>query len=62
MNEMASQVIGSTVSHVLEIHSFLRGYHAYMESGLLSCCGRNAGVNNKQIYIQWPSTEIHTLL
>ena len=30
---MASQVIGVTVSQlqVLEIYSFLRGYHAYME-------------------------------
>ena len=33
MNEMASQVIGGADSQlqVLEIHSFLRGYHAYME-------------------------------
>ena len=33
MNEMASQVTGGAVSHiqVLEIHSFLRGYHVYME-------------------------------
>ena len=34
MNEKASQVIGGAVSNymqVLEIHSFLRGYHAYME-------------------------------
>ena len=39
MNEIASQVIGGAVSQlqVLEIHSFLRGYHAY------SCRGRNAG-------------------
>ena len=33
MNELASQVIGGAVSQlqVLEIHSFLRVYHAYME-------------------------------
>ena len=33
MNEMTSQVIGGAVSQlqVLEIHSYLRGYHAYME-------------------------------
>ena len=33
MNEMASQVIGGAVSQlqVLQIHSFLRGYQAYME-------------------------------
>ena len=33
MNLMASQVIGGAVSQlqVLEIYSFLRGYHAYME-------------------------------
>ena len=33
MNEMASQVIGDAVSQlqVLDIYSFLRGYHAYME-------------------------------
>ena len=33
MNEIASQVIGDAVSQlqVLEIHSFLRGYRAYME-------------------------------
>ena len=33
MNEMASQVIGGAVSQlqVLEIHSFLRGYHAYID-------------------------------
>ena len=33
MNEMVSQVIGGAVTQlqVLEIFSFLRGYHAYME-------------------------------
>ena len=33
MNEMASQVIGGAVSQlqVLEIYSFLSGYHAYLE-------------------------------
>ena len=33
MNEMASQVIGGAVSQlqVMEIHSFMSGYHAYME-------------------------------
>ena len=33
MNEMASQVIGDAISQlqVLEIHSLLTGYHAYME-------------------------------
>ena len=33
MNEMASQIIGVALSQlqVLEIYSFLRGYHAYME-------------------------------
>ena len=32
MNEMASQVIGGAVSQlqVLENHSFLRGYHAFI--------------------------------
>ena len=32
---------------VLEIHSFLRGYHAYM-GNLDSCRGRNAGGANEQ--------------
>ena len=34
MNEMASQVIGGVVSQlqVLEIYSFLGGYHAYTET------------------------------
>ena len=32
MNEMASQIIGGTVNQqILEIHSFLRHCHAYME-------------------------------
>ena len=45
MNELASQVIGGAVSQLqaLDIHSFLRGYHAYMEIWTLSCRGRNAG-------------------
>ena len=33
MNEKASQIIGGAVNQlrVMEIHSFLRCYHAYME-------------------------------
>ena len=32
MNELASQIIGGTVNQqILEIHSFLRHCHAYME-------------------------------
>ena len=47
MNEISSQGIGGAVSQlqVLEIYSFLRGYYAYMKSGLLSW--RNAGVEDR---------------
>ena len=51
MNEMASQVIDGAVSQlqVLEIHSFLRGYHAYVHGNIDSCHGRNAGLYGLEV-------------
>ena len=65
MNEMASQVIGGAVSQlqVLEICSFLRGYHAYMEIWM-PVMGETLVVKREPTsrhYMQWPSTEIPKL-